>query len=273
MAENTEPGPGPAQQRKKTIAMLVVLAFLLTVPALLTWRVANRRRTDADMTQGHPSAPLPSNVDQPVRGEQRASIDEGDAKLKQLGAGWSKDPGYARLLQQLSLRHLVAAAQLVASGESPRSALPFLSISGAFAVREEGRANQERRFMSDASFARYDVLGKMIGSIDAAAAGDAYAQLRPYCDAAFSEIGRPGKNFEDELTAAVRRIVNVRFPQGDLELVPKGAVYAYADPALESLSGAEKQVLRMGPTNGRVLQRQLSDFARAAKLNLSPDVR
>lgn len=273
MAENTEPGPGPAQQRKKTIGMLVVLAFFLTVPALLTWRVANRRRTDAEMTQGHPSAPMPSNVDQPVAGERRAPVDDGDARLRQLGAGWSKEPNYARLLQQLSLRHLVAAAQLVAAGESPKPALPFLSVPGAFAVREEGQANQERRFMTEASFARYDVLGKLIGSVDAAAAGAAYAQLRPYCDAAYTEIGRPGKNFEAQLTAAMRRVVNVRFPQGAVELVPKGAVYAYADPSLESMSAAEKQVLRMGPTNGRVLQRQLSDFARSARLNLSPDVR
>jgi len=140
-------------------------------------------------------------------------------------------------------------------------------------VREEGKANQERRFISQASFKRYDALGKLVGSIDAAAAGDAYAQLLPYCDAVFAEIGVPGKKFEDQLAAAVRRVVNVKFPEGEVELVPKGAVYAYADPTLESLSAAEKQVLRLGPENGRILQRQLRAFAARAKLNLSPDVR
>ena len=273
MIENGEEGPSAAQQRKKTIGMVVVVTFLLTVPALLTWRVANRLRTDADMTQGFPPATRPPNVEAPVAEAPRPSIEEGDAKLRKVGAGWSKAPTYARLLQQLSLRHLVAAMQLVAAGESPKPALPFLSVSGPFIVREAGRATQERRFMTNTSFARYDVLGKMIGSIDAGAAGDAYAQLRPFCEAAFSEVGRPGQRFADQLTAAVRRIVNVRFPEGEVELVPRGAVYAYADPSLEALSAAEKQVLRMGATNGRVLQRQLSDFARHAQLNLSPDVR
>ncbi len=270
MDEKTEEGPSPTQRRRRLVGMWVVIALLLVVPALLTWRVANHL-TAPELTAASPAVPTRAN--EPVANQPPPSLDEGDAKLKQLGAGWSKDPLYGRWLQQLSLRHLVAAAQLVADGESPRSALPFLSISGPFTVREEGRATQERRFLTKASFARYDVLGKLIGSVDAGAAGDAYVALRPYCDAAFSEIGPAGKRFDDQLTAAVRRVVNVRFPQGEVELVPKGAVYAYADPTLESLSAAEKQVLRMGPTNGRVLQRQLSDFARRAKLNLSPDVR
>ena len=247
-----------------------MLPVVLTIAGLLSWRVANQRRGDQEPPAFLPRVEAPSTLNREVK---IVSIDEGDAQLKQLGAGWSKHPDYAGLLQQLSLRHLVSVVQLVAGGDSPRPALPFLSIPGAFAVREEGKATQEKRYMTRASFARYDGLGKLIGSVDMGAAGDAYAQLRPYCDAVFAEIGRPGKQFEEQLTAAVRRIVGVQFPEGEVELVPKGAVFAYADPTLESLSAAEKQVLRMGPENGRVLQRQLKAFAERAKLNLSPDVR
>jgi hypothetical protein len=68
------------------------------------------------------------------------------------------------------------------------------------------------------------------------------------------------------LSSAVSRVVNVKFPEGEVELVPKGAVYAFKDPALEGLSGAEKQVLRMGAKNGSVLQNQLRVFAEHAKL-------
>lgn len=273
MAEIPEETPSPTRQRNRTWLVLLMLPVVIAAAGLLSWRVANQRRGDQEPPAFLPRVESPSTLNREVPIETPVSLEAGDSRLKQLGAGWSKDPGYARLLEQLSLRHLVAAVQLVAAGDSPKPALPFLSVPGAFAVREEGKATQERRFMTKASFARYDVLGKLIGSVDAGAAGDAYAQLRPYCDAAFKEIGRPGKRFEDQLTAAVRRIVGVQFPEGEVELVPKGAVFAYADPTLESLSAAEKQVLRMGPENGRVLQRQLKAFAERAKLNLSPDVR
>lgn len=265
MAENTQTSPPPAPPRTRLLGPAVI-ALLLLVPALFLWRVAQVRSGD-EVTV--PVALEPTREAVPVAQEQHPPLEEGDALLQRLVAGWSKDPR----LQQLSLRHLVAAVELVAAGESPKPALPFLSISGAFTVREEGRAGRERRFMTKASFARYDPMGKLVGSIDAAAAGAAYAQLRPYCLTAFAELGRPGKRLDDQLTLALRRLIDVRVPEGEVELVPKGAVYAFADPTLEGLSAAEKQVLRMGPSNARVLQRQLAEFARRAQLDPGPDVR
>ena len=77
------------------------------------------------------------------------------------------------------------------------------------------------------------------------------------------------EQFDEVLTAAIRRVVGVQFPEGEVELVPRGAVYAFKDPALEGLSVAEKQVLRMGAKSGGVLQRQLREFAARAKLNVT----
>lgn len=215
----------------------------------------------------------------------RASIEEGDALLHELGAGWSKDPLYAKWLAALVLRQLVAATQLVADGDSPRPSLPFLAIQGPFAVREQpvaapppkGRQKKKapspppRLFIDPASYARYDELTAVFGSIDAAAAGDAWGRLRPYCEAAFSEIGRPGARFDDVLAAAIGRVAGVALVEGELELEPRGAVYAFKDPALEALSAAEKHLLRMGPKNARVVQAQLRTFASHAGLDAGRD--
>jgi hypothetical protein len=43
-------------------------------------------------------------------------------------------------------------------------------------------------------------------------------------------------------------------------------VYGFADPKLESLTAAEKQLLRTGPGNTRVVQAKLREIARALGL-------
>jgi len=45
---------------------------------------------------------------------------------------------------------------------------------------------------------------------------------------------------------------------------PRGAVgYAYADEGLESLNGAQKHLLRMGPRNARLVKDKLREIAAA----------
>lgn len=269
------PDSAPTPPPKRGPLWPFVLLIILVAGGFLAWRVLERPQTVFVPPQS-PDAGVA--VTEAVDAAVPANLDDGDTQLRKLAAGWSSDPTFAKWLDLLSLRHLVAAAQLVADGASPRPALPFLSITGPFVVREveapkpaKGKVRPPPGlFVATASYARYDGLLQVFGSVNAAAAGDAYAQLRPFCDAAFGEIGRPGKRFDDVLTAALRRVLEVKPIDGEVELVPKGAVYAFADPALEALSAAEKQVLRLGPENGRVLQRQLREFAAHAKLLESP---
>ena len=49
----------------------------------------------------------------------------------------------------------------------------------------------------------------------------------------------------------------------DVALRPGGIGYAYVDPRLESLSAAQKQLLRMGPENVRTIQAKLREIALA----------
>jgi Protein of unknown function (DUF3014) len=50
-----------------------------------------------------------------------------------------------------------------------------------------------------------------------------------------------------------------------------GATWAYADPALERLGDVDKQILRMGPRNARILQEKAREISRA--LGFAPAVR
>jgi hypothetical protein len=48
---------------------------------------------------------------------------------------------------------------------------------------------------------------------------------------------------------------------GRVVLGRKSVNYTFADPALESLSGAQRQFLRMGPRNVRLIQQKLREIA------------
>ncbi len=273
-----EPNPAaPQAPKRRTWLIAVVWLLAVAVACVVTWIVLTQPRVT-------PEAPPPvdAGVAEAPDAGPALSLDEGDALLKRLASGWSADELFKRWLDAASLRHLVAATQAVADGESPRPSLPFVAVAGPFAVREEvamrpkgkgakkgkAPAAPPRTFIAPAAYARYDAPTKALTSVDAAAAGAAYARLRPYLDVAFAEVGRPGTRFDDVLAAAIRRVVAVKLPDGEVELVPKGAVWAFKDEALEALKPAEKHVLRLGPANGRALQRWLTDFAQAAKLEV-----
>lgn len=271
MADYNDPSPDFPPRRKRIWPYFVVPFVAMVVGYLLVYRIVNEPRGPEGSPQVALNEVEPTGL---VDGGQPISVEEGDANLREQAAAWSADQLYARWLESVSLRHLVAAAQLVADGENVKPALPFLGVPGPFAVREVRPAPaQERLFINSTTYTRYDVLARVAGSVDAAAAGDAYKGFKIFCDSAFAEISPAGKVFDEVLASALRRFTQLRVLEGEVELEPKGAVYAFKDPSLEALSAADKQFLRMGPKNGRVFQRQFRVFAQHAKLDINPGER
>ena len=277
MEPKTEQVPIPPRKGPRAWPMVSVLV-LLAAAAVGVWFVASQPRGPEESAAVDAGVAV---VIEPLDAGPTLFLDDGDALLKKLAARWSKEAPYAKWLDALVIRQLVAATQLVAEGNSPRAATPFIFIAGPFAVREEQVPRPtppkkkskvpppprvERLFISTASFARYDGVSASFGSIDAAAAGDAWSKLEPFCDVAFGEISRPGTRFHETLRAALAKMLAVHVPDGELEVVPRGAVYAFKDPQLESLSSAQKHLVRMGAKNAQLIQAQLRQFAAHAKL-------
>ena len=100
-------------------------------------------------------------------------------------------------------------------------------------------------------------------SLDPAACARGLARLEPLFDAAWRELGDPRRDFRETLAAAIARLTSVPVPEGDVEVVPDGAVWAYADQDLERRAAAEKLLLRLGPEHARRLQAWLGDLAAA----------
>ena len=65
------------------------------------------------------------------------------------------------------------------------------------------------------------------------------------------------------LERAIVELLRTPVVTGDVRLQPSPVTYAYADPRLESLSPAQKQLLRMGPRNVSIIKRKLREIATA----------
>jgi hypothetical protein len=76
------------------------------------------------------------------------------------------------------------------------------------------------------------------------------------------ELGEVGP-FDRTLESALVSLLQVPVIDGEVAVVPQGAMYQYADARLERLRGAQKQLLRMGPQNVRVIQAKLRAVASA----------
>lgn len=185
-----------------------------------------------------------------------------DDLVRRLVGGLSSNPALVRWLATDGLvRRFVVAVGNVAEGRSPRRGLTFLDPRDDFLVREKGG----RWVVDEKSYRRYDVVAEAVDSIDVAGVATAFAELEPRLDEAYRELGEQGR-FRDALRAAIRRLLRVPVPRGEIEVRPKLRSYRFGDERYEVRSEAEKHLLRMGPENMRKIQAKLAALAEALEL-------
>ncbi|MDE2489464.1 MAG: DUF3014 domain-containing protein, partial [Elusimicrobia bacterium] len=161
------------------------------------------------------------------------------------------------------LERAAAAADLIARGRAPKDALSFLAPRGSFSVVRRGG----RVFASSRSWARYDTVGRAAAALDPAAAARTLTELAPLLDEACRRYGCRG-SFRDSLSGAIGELAQAPAAGGESALVAskRGIGWAYADPRLEALDPAQKQLLRLGPRNAAAVQ----GFLRALAAALGP---
>lgn len=158
------------------------------------------------------------------------------------------------------LRRFTAAVHILAEGKSPRDALRFMRPTGRFKVLKKGG----RLYADPASYARYDAAAGALASLDARAAAKAVRDLKPLLQQACGELD-DRCDVQAELLKALQPLVDAPVPEKPPVLRAKVVSYAYADPALEDLTPAQKHLLRMGPDNQRKVQAKLRELADALR--------
>lgn len=249
--------PPKAPSRGKVLGILIALMVLGVVASYF----GLKRQVEPP-----PVVTAPSVVDAGVaEAPAEVSLPESDGRIRDLAGKLSVDPELARWLQEQDLaRRFTASVSNIAEGESPRTSLSFMAPAGAFEV---GAAEANgRSVIAPLSYARYDLVARVLGSVDVSGAAMVYRELKPLIDQAYREIAPPDQTFETAFGRAIQHLLAVPVPQGPVEVEPKGALYVYASPELEGLSKAQKHLLRMGPGNMRVIQAKLRELRTALSL-------
>jgi hypothetical protein len=110
--------------------------------------------------------------------------------------------------------------------------------------------------MDEANYDRYDDLALKVSAMDAGHLVDGFHALRPLYEAAYDKLGLDPADFDNAVIRTLDLVLATPEIDGPIALKPKSVAYVYADPALESLPAVQKQLLRMGPDNIRLLKEQ-----------------
>lgn len=245
--------PGPDRPRttleRRRLGRSEWIAIVLSagVLAALAWWWT--RQTEPSAPPPEPAATAPAAAEPAPAAPVEAPV--APERARPLVEDVSADPDFRRWTAEGELvQRWVVVTDNLAEGVSPRRVLDFLVPERPFAVVEKGG----RQVIAPAAYARYDGLARVIASVEPRAAARLYRALHGPLEAAYRALGYPAGSLDDVTSRALRRIEGAPVKDGDVEVVPEGGGWAYADPALEELSEVEKHLVRLGPANARLVQ-------------------
>jgi len=214
-----------------------------------------------------PAAAPPATVQpKPLVGESISlpPLAETDAIVRELVGQLSAHPSIAAWLATKGLiANFTVVTLNIAEGQAPTTHLRPLAPKARFQTTGSGAALA----INPKSYDRYNGYGDAVGSLDATGTARLYLTLKPRVLDAYRELGYPDGNFDRVLERAIGELLKAPVVDGAVPLRPKTLTFAFADPQLESLAPAQKQLLRMGPRNVAAVQGKLREIAGLLQLH------
>jgi hypothetical protein len=253
-----QPGSADGRRRYPLVAIACVIAVLVGY-------YAYRRHAAPAPAPATTATTIVPQRQQPL-GDDAARIalpalDDSDALVRERIRLLSSDPLVAAWLGGSGLvRNVAVVIDNISHGMTPSPHLRVLRPGGQFRVITRGN----RAFIDPRNYERYSAIVRVAMSIDPGAAARTYQTFKPLLQVAYDELGNQ-EPVDRALERGLAALLRVPAVGGDVAVEEggEGIGYEYTDPTLEMLSGAKKQLLRMGADNVRAIQQQLRLFARA----------
>jgi DUF3014 family protein len=253
----------PEPPRRRPIGLWIALALLVAaigvaVYVAFVWQPgpsAPAARTSAAPPAGsQPTPPLGGQGD----AIELPPLDTSDTLVRTLVQRLSESPAIMAWLPTSGLiRNFVVVSSNIAEGANPAKLLKVLKPASPIRIVDRDGAT----LIDPRSYDRYNRIAEAIASIDPAAAAKLYATLKPRIEEAHRDLGVQNESFDRTLERAIASLLEAPVLDTSPRLKPKGIGYGYVDPQLEDLTPAQKQLLRMGPRNVRVIKARLREIA------------
>ena len=184
-------------------------------------------------------------------------LDASDTLVRTLVQGLTESAAVMAWLPTNGLiRNFTVVVANIAEGSTPAKQLKILKPAAPFRIlSRDGNTTIDPR-----SYDRYATIADAVASVDPAGAARLYATLKPRIEDAQRDLGS-AEPFDRTLERAIVALLSTPAIDGSERLKAKGIGYRYADDRLESLTPAQKQLLRIGPRNVRVVKTRLRDIA------------
>lgn len=200
---------------------------------------------------------LANNNEQPVVQKSRIpDLLSSDDSVRQ--ALFKFSPGLAQWLTTDQLiRKYVHIANDFAQGLRINKHMGFLRLEEPFSVEQDKNGS----FIAAKSFQRYDKLAQAIQVINMKGLAVFYYKFRPLMVQVFAEFSYPPDiTLESIVRKAAAEVLAAPAIEGQIPLVRPAVHYKFADAKLEALSPVQKQLIRMGPVNTRIIQTKCREF-------------
>ena len=252
--------PTPTPPRLPIWPPIVAAAVVLALLAL--WYFGSRNEpllVNTPPSVGETASPPARLPAEPGEAIDLPPLDESDALVRTLITRLSSHPQVAAWLTTDHLiRNMTVVVTNIANGQTPSKHLRAVRPLGTFAVRH----TSGEIWLDPASYRRYDNLAGTVEGLDARGVARFYRTVKPRIDEAYRDLGAPDGDFDRTLERAIVMLLRTPIVDGDVRLRADKVSYTFEDPALEGLSKAQRQFLRMGPGNMRAVRAKLREVAR-----------
>src|SRR5262245_33913817 len=258
----------------RTKWMIVGMLFLIAA-ATIAYVVFRRMGPVAPVTsvvQAPPAAKTPARRSEGgplVEADKIAlpPLPEMDAIVRELVVKLSSHPAVLAWLSTTGLIDNFAVATLnLSEGKSPVQHWSGLKPKERFAVTKTPRGMR----LDSRSYRRYDQFAAAIGGLDPAGTARLYLTLKPRITESYRNLGFPEGDFDRVLERAMATLLTTPPIPADVALNEKVLSYGFVDPDIEALPPAQKQLLRMGPDNMRIVSTKLREIAVQLGLHADP---
>lgn len=229
----------------------------LAIPAPKTEAVETEEETELEMEQV---------VEAPIKIDDETApafvlplLNDSDQLIRDGVVSLTRHEGVNAWLSPNELiRKFVAFVDGVAVGQVVKDPVWILAPEGPFLAQQ---ISEKVYLLDGASYKRYDFFTAVVVSLDARRAAEFFVLVRPMLQQAYDELGYPNRKFDDVVFQAIGRLLETPVINEPIRLVRPVVMYQFENKKLESLSAAQKQLIRMGPKNTRTLQVKLSEIA------------
>ena len=252
--------------------LIVVLLLVIAAGVVLLTGIWPPEEKPASFVTTPPPAPLPAPVvdeieeptpepppapTEPIE-EPLPRLEESDDAVRDaLGDIPLGTAGQQFLMPGNIIERSASLIYLMAQGDVPYKLLPVSRPKATFPISDDGT----QVITDPAGFERYDALTQWLESLELKPLLSSLEWFIPLFREAWSYYGEDPAAFDMAVVMTLDLVIAT--PEVDLSearLIRKEAVWIFEDPAIEELAPIQKQVLRMGPENAKILKAKAAEM-------------